>query len=211
MKQPSKNLMADVSSNNGPVSITNYSRAGHVIVAIKATQGLSYVNPYHLDQANAAHSYGLTVVHYHFVNISADREAEIAHFRNIYNKAWRDGDYIAFDVELGKIPVGEISGMLSRFWLKTGHEPILYTYWSYFLENLHGVRFPGNRLWMANYEENAPIAPKPYNTVAKQYTDGEVGPEPHFFSGIGKCDGSIITNGIARRLLVRKIRTRRLK
>lgn len=206
-----RRLMADISSNNGPVSIPSYSRAGHVVIAIKATQGTDYTNPFHFDQANLAHDFGLTVVHYHYLNATGNREEEIAHFREVYRKAWRNGDYCAFDIEIGDITSKEVSALLTDFSRKTTHQPILYTYWSFFQEKLKKSAFPGNRLWMANYSNIRPRAPKPYYTVAEQYTDGQKGPEPHYYAGIGKCDGSIITKGMAVRLEVRKLRTRRKK
>src|SRR5690349_10382773 len=92
-------FMADVSSNNGNINIPNYSRAGHVVIAIKATQGIGYYNPYHNEWCNLAHEFGLTVVHYHWLVAGESTQQQLNHFRNIYNRAWRNGDYICFDVE----------------------------------------------------------------------------------------------------------------
>lgn len=211
MSPPSYRLMADVSSNNGPINIANYSRAGHVVLAVKATQGIGYTNPFHLSQCNLAHDFGLTVVHYHYSDVGNSPEAEIAHFRNVYNKAWRPGDYACFDIEVAGHTRAYADAILQQYFLDTQRQPILYTYRSFFENELAGVRIPGKRAWIADYSTNVLHLPSQYVLWSKQYTDGAVGPEPHFYSGIGKCDGSEITAGVAMALRIRKFKTRRRK
>ena len=208
--KPSR-LMADVSSNNGAISIPSYSRAGHVLIAIKATEGTHYTNPFHIGQSDRAHDYGLTVLHYHFCDQLKNIPGEIDHFREQYNKAWRPGDYCCFDIEVPGWDQNSANTLLRDFAHKTAHEPIVYSDYSYFQSNLNGIVFPGNRVWIAAYQLNQPKLSKIYNVVAWQYTDGKSGPGPKFYSGVGKCDGSIISIGMATRLAVRKIRTRKDK
>lgn len=203
--------MADVSSNNGPINVPNYSRAGHVAIAIKATEGMGYVNPFHETQSNQAHNYGLTVIHYHYCHTHGNVDGEIEHFRNTYNKAWRNGDYACFDIETEGFDVYSANQLLRHYYRLTQREPILYTYRNFVETALKGVKIPGNRIWLADYSPQAIKLPKPYVLWARQYTDGVVGPEPRFYTGIGKSDGSVITAGVARALYLRKLRTRRQK
>lgn len=200
-------LMADVSSNNGPISLENYSRAGHVAIAIKATEGTNYVNPDHFSECNRAHHQGLTVVHYHFSRPTVNNvEAEITSFRHTYLKGWRKGDYVAFDIEVeGTVDLRWYANrILTDFYSQTGHPPILYTYQAFYQEHFTKLRFPGNRLWIAKYSDGTPSEAN----WAWQYTDGKDGPEPHFYTGIGKCDGSVLNPAVAIRLRVRKARRR---
>jgi lysozyme len=206
----SSELMADVSSNNGWISVDNYARAGHVVLAVKATQGQGYTNPYHYDQCNRAHEFGLTVVHYHYCD-NTSIQGQINHFRNIYNRAWRNGDYACFDIEEPNLYTAFANSILSNYFAQAQHEPILYTYRADFEEKLRGVKVPGGRLWIADYSSNVVHVPKSYTLWARQYTDGKEGPEPHFYSGIGKCDGSYVSAGIAKALYLRKIKTRKRK
>jgi len=202
--------MTDLSSNNGAVNIAAYSRSGHAVIAIKATQGRHYVNPFHLSQCQEAHRLGLTVIHYHYCSLGNVAE-EIAHFRNTYLRGWRKGDYCCFDLEIPGLNIGSYAReLLGTFFRKTGHPPILYTYKSYAEEHLKGIKVPGGgRWWIAKYSNGAPLIPKGQVLFAWQYTDGQAGPEPHAFPGIGKADGSIVNVGVASRLWVRKLRTRR--
>lgn len=204
--------MADVSSNNGTIDVPNYSRAGHAVIAIKATQGDRYVNPYHLDQCNVAHQFGLTVVHYCYLEALSAR-VQFDHFRNQYLRGWRNGDYVAFDSERGVTTPGysTTSDCLLYSFTEAGHEPMLYTNEDRLHTELNGIVVPGGRLWIANYSKEPNIDRGKYVLWAWQYTDGEKGPEPHFYTGIGKSDGSIVSLGPARALNIRKIRTRKAK
>jgi lysozyme len=199
--------MADVSSNNGPISLDHYEKAGHVAIAIKATQGTQYTNPYHLQQSETAHGLGLTVIHYHFCQPGLhDWTGELNHFRNTYSKGWRNGDQVVFDLEVKEVNNTEtyISVMLDAFTRFTNQLPVLYTYESFRTEYLTRLRFKGDRWWIAKYSLGQPTLPKWANLWGWQYTDGEAGLEPHFYSGIGKCDGTVLSRHQATRFLLRK-------
>lgn len=204
-------LMADVSSNNGQIDVPTYSRAGHAAIAVKATQGEGYVNPLHFDQCRVAHDFGLTVVHYHYCEPGNSISKEIAHFRNIYNKVWRNGDYACFDIEVAGLDTSYANRILREYFNDTRREPVLYTYRDFAEHSLQGVVVPGKRIWLADYSSNPVHLPKRYTLWARQYTDGAEGPPPHFYSGIGNCDGSVITAGVASALWFRKLHTRRRK
>jgi Glycosyl hydrolases family 25 len=199
-------LMADVSSNNGEVDIASYSRAGHVAIAIKATQGTSYINPFHQEQSIVAHEFGLTVIHYHYCGPeSGNEQEEINHFRNIYNKAWANGDWTCFDIEVPAFQGSNANNILLKYHEQSKREPVLYADRSDLENKFRHVIIPGGRKWEAEWNAN------PITTWMKQYTNGIEGPEPHFYSGIGKCDGSIINSGTARRFYLHKIKSRKRK
>lgn len=212
MGHSSRELFADVSSNNGPISVPHYSRAGHVLLAIKATQGVSYVNPDYLEQVSIAHEYGLTVLHYHFCEpeLQAGTLGEIEHFRNWYNKVYRRGDYTCFDIEKNQ-STRYCQRLLREYYLRTHHGCVLYCDRSDFQDKYNGVYIPELELWIANYSSNPVNVGSNHKLLAEQYTDGKEGPEPHFYSGIGKSDGSYLSSGPARALFIRKIRTRKRK
>src|SRR5690242_5534722 len=143
---------ADVSSNNGEINVAAYARAGHCLIAIKATEGVNYINPYHMRQSEIAHEYGLTVMHYHFLTDESPQQ-QLNHFRNEYLRGWRAGDYVAIDSERsGRTPTkAETQDILVKCYSQTTHEPVLYSGEAFLNEVLTGIHVPGNRFWIANY------------------------------------------------------------
>jgi GH25 family lysozyme M1 (1,4-beta-N-acetylmuramidase) len=192
--------MADVSSNNGAVDLRAYAAAGHAAIAIKASEGTGYVNPGHRAQADEAHRLGLTVVHYHFARPGRGQlHAELANFHRTYLAAWRNGDYVCLDLEVTE---GADVAWYARAFLGAlkgyGHPTILYTYRAFAGEHLQGVR--ADRWWIADYSG----ALSSEHAWAKQYTDGQEGPGPHHYAGIGNCDGSVLNVKTALTLWARK-------
>lgn len=208
----SSRYMADISSNNGTVHLDAYAAAGHAMIAIKATEGAHYYNPFHQDQCQEAHHAGLTITHYHFCRPGQhDIGAELRAFRTRYIRGWRKGDYVALDLELTE---GQDAQVYARSFLAeiqrfTGHPPILYTYQSFREEHLQGLQWKGNRWWIADYAAEPPLQFERDGRWAWQFTDGVNGPEPHECAGIGRCDVSILNAPLAARLWVRKLRTGR--
>jgi len=206
---------ADVSSNNGVISVQHYSEAGHALLAIKATEGTGYVNPGHLKWCEDAHAQGLTVAHYHFCRPGERNiQAELDNFRHAYLSGWRAGDYVVLDLEVDELTSGPLTvesyakSFLGKVIDQTGHPPVLYTYQAFREEHLKNLHVPGGRIWLAKYSAGEPTINHPNSLWAWQYTDGEAGPPPHYYSGIGKSDGSILNLGVAARLWVRKQRTK---
>jgi len=206
----SNRYMADISSNNGRVDIGNYSRAGHSAIAIKATEGNNYVNPFHLEQCATAHDFGLTVVHYHFCRPGKrDIAGEIRLFRSTYLKGWRKGDRVCFDIEVAEVAdmAQYASLLIGEFKKQTGHTVILYTGKDFAEEHLRGVLRV--EWWIADYGPTIlPQLPKGFKLFGWQYTNGTDGIEPHFYTGIGKSDGTILNVGFATTSLIRKNTTR---
>lgn len=93
-------LMADVSSIQGPIDVAALHRAGYQAIAVKATEGPSYVNPYYAATVDEAHRLGMTVVHYHFGVASATGVAQARHFLAVVKPHVRTlRDWLACDVE----------------------------------------------------------------------------------------------------------------
>lgn len=198
---------ADVSSNNGRINIQDYSRAGHCLLAIKATQGSGYVNPYHSEQCKIAHEFGLTVLHYHWLDTSAVGP-QIENFRTTYLPHWRDGDYPGFDAEEEDLTTGFINKTLANYKLLTTHDPVGYVP----LVKLEGLVIPGKRLWFPDYNLNQYVPTgNGFKLWSWQFTDGQKGQLPHRCAGIGNCDISVLSRGPALALYIRKIRTRKRK
>jgi GH25 family lysozyme M1 (1,4-beta-N-acetylmuramidase) len=145
----------DLSSNNGPQALDAkaYAEAGHVLVAVKATEGLDYVNPDWAAQVHAAHEAGVSVLHYHFAQ-PGDPGPQASFFLDHLARSgeFHSYDSIALDVERGQRvpdPAVFVGGFDSQC-ASLGHGPlVVYTELSYHKE--HGLAPAGGRLWIADY------------------------------------------------------------
>lgn len=148
---------ADISSNNGPNALdaAEYAKAGHVLLAIKATQGTAYTNPYWASQAKQAHEHHVGVVHYHYaapeqVGMQADRFLAALKSSGAYDERY---DAVALDIERGQAiadPIGFVDAF-DETCRKAGHRNlIVYTELSYHEE--HGLAPRNGRLWLADYD-----------------------------------------------------------
>lgn len=203
-------LFADISSNNAGFDAAAYRRAGHRLVAIKASEGEGYINPDHALWSRAAHANGLRVLHYHFCQppVEGGHSSEAAHFWRVVKPTWEKGDLMAFDLEVTndrgweslRLYVGHQITQLVRI---SGHRARLYASES-FLRSLAPIGLvPGGLCWVAKWSPGDPSLPRGLRTWAKQYTDGREGPKPHAFAGVGRCDGSVLNWRSALRLLTR--------
>ncbi len=112
-----RNYFVDLSSNNahdGAASFNaaTYRRAGHRIVAIKVSEGASYVNPYWAGWAASSIAAGLQVVYYHFASNTAPANQQAVHFASTLkaSRLFRPGtDRVFLDVEQGSMLVDPVS------------------------------------------------------------------------------------------------------
>lgn len=195
-------LMADVSNNNGHVDIDAYAHAGHRALALKASEGTSFVDPFHRGNALRAGGHHLSLVHYHFArpDVNDNPVAEARHFWDAVRHLAGPRDYLALDLERAT-PAGwkhdpawsrefdaEIR-KLSRFNI------ILYTMRSAFDEAAGGGSWfadPPERVWDADWSGGPDRSPSGSRTLIRQFTDGVFGPEPHSATGIGRCDMNVL-------------------
>jgi hypothetical protein len=82
---------ADLSSNNGPKTqedFDRYAKSGHNLVALKATEGPKYVNPFFIEQVRFAKRAGLIVMPYHFAKPGeGSAKAQAEHFVHTCRRA----------------------------------------------------------------------------------------------------------------------------
>jgi lysozyme len=202
----SNRYFADISSNNSFFDAEDYRKSGHLLVAIKATQGTGYVNPKYAQWVQSAHKAGLTVLHYHFAE-KQNPVGEANHFLNTIKPHFGKKDSLVLDLEVTVDPANgyEITNPVNyRKWFDTqlfrrGHRSILYSYASYLRQFGPGLRPISKKIWVADYETH-PQGGWWGNSWAWQFTDGEHGPKPHSCAGIGQCDVSLVNPATYLRL-----------
>src|ERR1700722_5693356 len=93
-------LFADISSNNPTFNAKEYAAAGHVIVAIKASEGTSFADPKHRGWCLAAGMHHLAVIHYHFGRPDRSSGSEEADFfLEVTKGLLGPRDYVVYDGE----------------------------------------------------------------------------------------------------------------
>ena len=199
---------ADVSAFQPNVNMHDYADAGHLLIAIKASEGLGYVNPYHRGQSYAAGARHVAVAHYHFArpDLGTTPAAECDHFLNAAERLLGPYDYVILDVERATRQGWSHDPEWSRAWDQrlrnsTRYRAILYASRSVLQESDQWLAGPPLRVHDAAYGSEPDYAPPGYECVFRQYTDGVVGPEPHRFAGIGACDGNRMSFDIYKHLL----------
>ena len=147
----------DLSSNNGPDALdaAEYAKAGHVLLAIKATDGVGYVNPDWERQARDAHEAHVGVLHYHYAEPGM-LTSQVTHFLSALkgSGAYDERcDALALDVERAQglsnpaVFVADFDGLCRD----EGHRNlIIYTELSYHEE--HGLAPRNGRMWLADYD-----------------------------------------------------------
>lgn len=198
---------ADVSSAQPDISMSNYAEAGHLLIAIKATEGTTYVNPYHRGQALAAGGKHVAVVHYHYARPDLDNAPndEAEHFLSAALPLAGPYDYLVLDFERGIPPVTPrdpswTAGFDLYVRAHSRFRTILYATRSTLQQSDAWLPEAPRRVWDADWSEDAAYAPEGYEWAFRQYTDGVMGPRPHTFAGIGECDGSYMTQAMFNHL-----------
>ena len=197
-------LFADISSNDSAFNAHAYRSAGHRVIAIKATEGVSFTNPHYAAWVAAAHAAGLAVIHYHFCrpeNLAPIGQAD--HFWNTVAPHYHHGpDRLALDLETGH--PNSVAGWLAtsdaHLHDRSGETPVAYTYLSYLNEAGGALKIGSKRWWIAAWGNQSPPAKLPggQQLWAWQNTDGRLGGDPKRHAGVigsapgGGGDGSIL-------------------
>lgn len=202
---------ADLSSYQRTFNAVEYATAGHLLVAIKATESTNYVNPYHRGYSLRAGAEHVAVVHYHFGRPDLnpnDPEAEADWFlRNALLLAG-PRDYLVLDLERA-VPAGwahdpawsrkfdETVRSRSRF------RTILYALRSTLEQGSPTSWLAGEpfRNWDPDWSTDPAWSPEGWTLAFRQFTDGVSGPGPHTFAGIGVCDGDYMSAQMFNSLL----------
>lgn len=177
-------MILDVSYHQGKIDWKKVAAAGVTGVVIKATEGVGYVDPRLIENANGAHAAGLKIGYYHFatpnsLTICKDAKAEAEFFIATISKLPLATLTYALDIE--KEPIPQITPDMVTLWVHTffGHlrnagvtNYCLYSYAPYldrWLSDGHGL---GNvPLWHAGYTKTAKLPKGWTNYFLWQYTD----------------------------------------
>ena len=201
------NHFADISANNASFNAKEYAAAGHLAIAIKATEDKDYVSPSYVKWVTDAHNHKLAVFHYCFARPErGGADAQADHFWHTVKPHFhRPGDYVIVDIETGHPATGagfakEYDNHLKRI---SGTHPKLYTFESY-LDEGH-VAVSSKEVWLAAWGKERPGGNSwkyaGQMLWAWQFTDGVNGPQPHTFAGVsGPCDGSQLNPAITAHL-----------
>lgn len=146
---------ADLSSNNGPNALNahEYASTGHVLLAVKLSQGTHYIDPYWATQVHEAHLAHVSCLSYHFAEPGDAREQ--AEFFLQHLKAsgeFHSYDAIALDLEReqGISDPAAFKDAFDAQCISDGQKNlIVYTELSYHEE--YGLAPRNGRLWIADY------------------------------------------------------------
>lgn len=151
-------LFGDFSSNNTPPDIAAYAKAGHRVIALKATEDTNYVWSDHARLTREAHAHDLTVMHYHFARPGSATAQALAFLKAVEGlTAPHDG--LVVDCEVGGINGRWVTTFLNR--VHKAHPNLqLWVYGSpYFLRD-HGIRpVHDAKLWLADYATTIAFTP----------------------------------------------------
>lgn len=185
------NVVIDISHHNANPDFGQAAAAGIVGVIHKATQGLTFKDQMYETNRQKALDAGLLWGAYHFgtggdgsdqadfflelVDPEADTLLVLDYEPNTQGATMSLADARAFvsqvNDKLGRFP-GLYSGSLIKQQLGNKQDPVLAQCF----------------FWLAQYGPTA-VVPKNWPTwTLWQYTDGNLGPQPHTVPGIGGCD-----------------------
>jgi GH25 family lysozyme M1 (1,4-beta-N-acetylmuramidase) len=183
---------------NGPINWRELARHGIKFVAIKASEGTYYTDPYYLSDARAASRAGLAVLAYAFANPDRAGGAATANFAVRAAQYRRGAGAMPLVVDLENDPysnndcyrfgqarmIAWIAGFARRARALTGSWPIIYTTAAWWQECTGSTgRFSNDPLWLAAYGGGPPAAPSPWNRWSFwQYS------EQGYLPGIGTTD-----------------------
>jgi lysozyme len=200
-------LVADISANQTSFNAAAYASAGHLLITIKATEGLGYVNPRWEEWTMQAHQHGLAVNHYHFTNPAPSGVAQAQRFWDTVRPHFTKGlDRVMVDIETGD--QADWPGFLEDYDQElhrlSGLDTIGYTFASALSPRLR-LR---SKLWMvAAWGRQRPVSSRlrlPCGTLwGWQYTGGQGSPSggPQTAAGIpGFCDLTVLRNQTVRNL-----------
>ncbi|MEK6286504.1 MAG: glycoside hydrolase family 25 protein [Acidobacteriota bacterium] len=187
----SLNAVIDISHHNANPDFQQAAAAGIVGVIHKATQGLTYRGPMYTTNRQKALDAGLLWGAYHFgvggagaaqadfflatVNPEPDTLIVLDYEPNTQGATMSLDDARAFVSEVNA-KIGRFSGLYSGSLIKAQ------------LGNTKDPILAQCFFWLAQYGPTAVVPPNWPTWTLWQYTDGNLGPQPHTVPGIGPCD-----------------------
>jgi GH25 family lysozyme M1 (1,4-beta-N-acetylmuramidase) len=157
----------DISSNNGgTIDFAKVYAAGIRAVYIKATEGISYTNPYFKKHAAAARAAGLKVGYYHFYQPAKDATAQAKYFLSVINGLASDMKPCLDFETAGSLTKATLSTAAKAFldYVKsTGISPLIYSYTSFINSYLNSsvASYP---VWVADYKNGSPSSNSVWGT-----------------------------------------------
>ena len=185
------NVVIDISHHNANPDFQQAKAAGIVGVIHKATQGLTFKDSQYLANREKALDAGLLWGAYHFGD-GSDGTAQADFFLSFVSPGPDTLLVLDFEpntqgatmsLDGARAFVGEVNAKVGRF-------PGLYS-GSLIKQQLGNNTDPILAqcfFWLAQYGNNAVVPPNWPTWTLWQYTDGNVGPQPHSVDGIGNCD-----------------------
>ena len=159
----------DIASYQHNVNFQKVKNSGIEIVYIKATEGITYINPLITLQYGGAKAAGLKIGFYHYLRAN-NPISEAKHFLSVIEGISSDCKY-AIDVEetLGQT-ITQISSnvrLFANYLILKGKEVCIYT-GDYFYSNSLDNTVKKIPLWVAHYGVSKPDA---INYIGFQYSD----------------------------------------
>jgi lysozyme len=195
-ENPMINSVVDLSHHNSSVNFEVLKNAAILGVIHKATQGVSYVDPTFRARATQASTCNMPLGAYHFGTAStpeqqAEHFVEVAGTTRLLVLDFEDNT----DKVQGSMSLQEAEAFVHRVYELTGRYPGLYSGHT-LKEALQAAKITQPEqtelskcwLWISQYAAK-PVIPSIWpDWTLWQYTDGQVGPEPHAADGVGPCD-----------------------
>ena len=152
----------DISKYQEEVDFLQVKESGIRFVLIRATEGITYQDPYFVSNYQSARTAGLVVGAYHFYETNDDPQSQFENFKNVADLQSGDLPPVV-DIERlhDKDDQNFISDILS--FLKSlesyyGGKPIIYSGLNF--SNTYLTQLGGYPLWIAEYGVNEPKIPE---------------------------------------------------
>ncbi|HEV8577853.1 MAG TPA: glycoside hydrolase family 25 protein [Thermoanaerobaculia bacterium] len=169
---PAQTRGLDVSHFQGTVDWNQVVQAGYAFAFIKATDGITYVDPMFATNWSGAKAAGLLRGAYHFFEADDDPQQQAENF--LKTVTLESGDLPpVLDVESSSTSsqvstatvIDRVAAWLQAVQQATGRTPILYTDNSYW-DSLGTKQFSGYPLWIADYGVASPTLPTGWTSWA---------------------------------------------
>lgn len=185
-------MVVDLSHWDPAEDYAEVKRDGIVGVIYKATEGAGYTDPTYVAQQQSAKAAGLKFGMYHFAT-AASLQGQIDNFLRyaspdpdeLFCLDWEDYGDNTMSLANVKTWIKEVEDVLKR-----PGECVLYSgnTAKEALGNNVDEFLGARRLWLCQYGSNPTWNKSWESPWLWQFTDGQVGPEPHVIAGIGPCD-----------------------
>jgi lysozyme len=185
------NVVVDLSHFNTVSSFETVKADGIVGVIHKATQGTTMIDPEYHTRKSEALAAGLWWGAYHF-GVGGDGAEQAKYFLSVV--APGANDLLVLDLEEDPGGAGmtliEAEDFVKYVEAETGRWPGLYggSYVRELLGDNKDSALSYCWFWLSEYGPTPKVPPAWDTWTMWQYTNGEVGPEPHTVNGIGNCD-----------------------